>query len=268
MRPRVVTVLPRKPLVTISDIHIKYRTDQVPAVSSSALYNPVEAQTLTNSCLTCLNRKYAYVPPSTPQVHAPQMSHAQAAPRMVQRTRQHPESQAQISQGRLQESMPPPRFKPAGPPPNIHKTNTRTGQYEQQAVHQNARTDNRPRKAVMGPPPTPQHIQHLQPGSLEQPQMQSNAALSSRRSTNSVPATNRFLPPEERFAPQALKHTQRFVPPTPTSAPQRFTGGAGQGLSSGSTPNSRAPSRAQPPNMAGGGQRMPFVPGGHRGFAS
>lgn len=197
------------------------------------------------------------------------MSHAQAAPRMIQRTRQHPEPQAQIPQGRSQESMPPPRFKPAGPPPNNHKTNTRSGQYEQQAAHQDARTDTRPRKVGMGPPPTPQHVRHLQPGSLGQPQMmQSNAALSSRRPTNSVPVTNRFLPPEERFAPQSLKPTQRFVPPTPTSAPQRFTGGAGPGAPSGSTTNSRAPSRAPPSNMAGGGQRMPFVPGGHRGFGS
>ena len=180
---------------------------------------------------------------------------------------------------------PPPRFKPSqGRMPQVPSqkgNNTvRSNQPPVQSQHQNqnqvAYRDSRQR--TMGPPPTPQQLDQLPSASF------ANAATlhsngnppppsSSRRPTNTLPASNRFLPPDQRFAPSAPigNQNQRFVPSTPsTGAPHRFfptNGGlAPSAAISGLVSGSKTPSRAAVSNMSGGGQRMPFIPRESGGF--
>ncbi|KAJ6623522.1 hypothetical protein B0H10DRAFT_2010231 [Mycena sp. CBHHK59/15] len=204
-----------------------------------------------------LAEQYSYIPPSTPQLHPQQLSHSQNAPRRV---KQNPDQQS--SQGR-HTVMPAARFKPgSGPLVSSNKVNApgrpsqSSTQNQNQQIHYDARQRN------MGPPPTPQHVRQQVTQSALPP-------LSTRRSNTSLPATDRFLPPSQRFAPPVITDQQHFMPSAPNGAPQRFLAdgtGAGSRGPLAPTPSSRAPSRASMPNMSGGGQRVPFVPRNQGGF--
>ncbi|KAJ7510001.1 hypothetical protein B0H11DRAFT_1170252 [Mycena galericulata] len=198
--------------------------------------------------------QYSYIPPATQQFHPQQLSHSQAAPR---RTKQNLDQQPP-QQGQPR-AAPHARFKPAqGAPVSSNKANqtSRLGQpSSQNQIQQHHDT----RQRNMGPPPTPQQVR----------QQLVIPPSSARRGTSSLPLSNRYLPPNQRFAPPAPVDPQQYMPSASNSAPQRFPADG-----AGSTPrgplapaSSRAPpSRAAMANISGGGQRVPFVPHASGGF--
>ncbi|KAF7363549.1 hypothetical protein MSAN_01011500 [Mycena sanguinolenta] len=97
----------------------------------------------------------------------------------------------------------------------------------------------------MGPPPTPQQVR--QPPNVP--------PASTRRVSTSITLNNRSLPPSQRFVPPTPVDPQRFIPSTSSGAPQRFPADA-------TRPSATPGASYQMMNTTGGGQRMPFVPGG------
>lgn len=217
-----------------------------------------------------MRRQYAYVSPSvqrTQQLPIP-LSHAQATPIRQESVRRQSHSH---QPERAHTSMMPP------PLPSGLRSNE-TMQMNSRAVansHPVRRSmPHAPQGPRMMPPtihqPTARHPQ--QSGSLRPPptaqDMSQSGLRMSRRHGQSAPSredlTDESLQ-SNRFSASALP-TQRFVPSTP-SGRQRFStpapvAGPSSGLMRTNTDlGSRVPSRT-----AGGGQRMPFIPGGNHGF--
>ncbi|KAJ7271906.1 hypothetical protein B0H12DRAFT_1091948 [Mycena haematopus] len=179
-------------------------------------------------------QEYSYTPASAQQFHPQSLSHNQAAPRQAKQNQNEQPSQAPRA------TVLQTRFKPA------HTSNKANGagrpslqnQNQNQAVHHDSRQRN------MGPPPTPQQVR--------QPL---NAPPSTRRTNTSIPLDHRSLAPSQRFAPPAPVDPQRFMPSTSSGAPQRFP-------ADGTTSRPSAMPSGRVTNTTGGGQRVPFVPGG------
>ncbi|KAK0210899.1 hypothetical protein DFS33DRAFT_336207 [Desarmillaria ectypa] len=177
-----------------------------------------------------LAQQYAYVPPLTPHMPPPQLSHIQA-PRNVQRAKVHQD----VLQGQAAATSSLTKFKPA-----------------------QVQGNNKPRN--MGPPPTPVHARAQQRQSVNAP----TNIVPSRLPNTGPPPSNRFLPPGERFAPPSSANTggKRFLPPTPATGPQHFIPARSASLAGPSGTRSMPRAGTAIPNLAGGGsQRMPFVPG-------
>ncbi|KAJ7581218.1 hypothetical protein C8J56DRAFT_259929 [Mycena floridula] len=161
-------------------------------------------------------QKFAYAD-AAPQMNAQHMPLPQAPSRQPHRARQNQENQG-------------PSRNPAAVPPTPSKFKPAVPRHQA------------PQQRQMPPPPTPQP-RHEMP-------------LQNNRSRNSIQegSSNRFLPPEQRFAPPnvAIPSTamgnapKRFVPPTPA-------------------PGSRAPS-SRATGQGRSGQRQPFVPRHGGGF--
>ncbi|KAF9053811.1 hypothetical protein BDZ89DRAFT_1125523 [Hymenopellis radicata] len=177
-------------------------------------------------------QQYAYIPPSTPHMPPPQVSHAQNR-HHINRT-----NTLQPSSTNSATAMPPPpvptsKFKPAQPSGNNRDQN---------------------RNVRQPPPPQSNGLQR------------STANVAS--TSNHQGSLNRFLPPNERFAPPSSVNKSdgggRFVPPTPAGAPQRFITRSNPRVPAAQS-SSREPARAGtgiPKTASGGGQRMPFIPNG------
>ncbi|KAF5380864.1 hypothetical protein D9615_004048 [Tricholomella constricta] len=184
--------------------------------------------------------KYAYVPPATPQFHPQQLTHTQAAPQVFKRTKPNPEQQQTRSQpppppqNQDYRSMPPPptpaRFKAARGTP---APNNSTNQFS------------RPRQIQATPQAHQEHRTMAESFSQAARPQQSGHSQSAK---NTAPGTNRFFPPVQQvMAPSPAIQAQHLMPSL-GNGPQRFV-----------PPASRASSRAQRADFAGGGQRMPFV---------
>lgn len=218
-----------------------------------------------------MRRQYAYVSPSvqrTQKLPIP-LSHAQAAP-----IRQ--ESARRQSHGYQPEhahtSMMPP------PPPS--ERGNETMQMNPRAVANSHPVRRSMGHAPQGPrmmpatihQPTARHPQQsgsLRPPPTPQDRSESGLRMSRRHgqsATSREDLTDESLQ-SNRFSTSALP-TQRFVPSTPSgrqrfSTPAPVAGPSHSGLMRTNTDlGSRIPSRT-----AGGGQRMPFIPGGNHGFA-
>ncbi|GLB34850.1 hypothetical protein LshimejAT787_0204150 [Lyophyllum shimeji] len=204
--------------------------------------------------------KYAYVPSATPQHRPQQLTHTQASPQIFKRTKpdqaQQQTRSQQVPQNQGYRSMPPPptpaRFKAAGA---IVPSNSLTSQFAHRGQVQGTLRaqvgQQQQRTMVQSTQSMRQHSGNAHPpqGKIHDTAYPNASHPSGDLST----ASNRFL-----------ATAQQFVPPS----------SAGQTLSMGNGPQrfvpsgSRAPSRSQRPDLAGGGQRMPFVsrgqgPGGH-----
>ncbi|KAK0463988.1 uncharacterized protein EV420DRAFT_1638910 [Desarmillaria tabescens] len=192
--------------------------------------NDVRQQRQQRPASRNLAQQYVYVPPSTPHMPPPQLSHMQA-PRNVQRARVNQD----VSQGGLSAATPSlTKFKPA-----------------------QVQGNNQPRN--MGPPPTPVHARAQQRQSVN-----ASTNVPSRQPNTGAPPSNRFLPPGERFAPPSSTNTggRGFLPPTSTTGPQHFVSAHSASLAGSSGTRAMPRAGTAIPNTAGGGsQRMPFVPG-------
>lgn len=183
-----------------------------------------------------LVEQYAYQPPPTATRQAPPgaMSYAQGAPRMAH-TNARDEDQPLASNS----TMPPSgRFNPQ-PHATRSSKPTAPGSFSQARTQPHINVPpgaSRPTRAAAPPGPPP----------------------SVRRPQNGAPQnSNRFMPPPpnptQRLGPGATPvANRRFVPPTPSRG--RFV--------PVNTPGSaRGPPRTTQGSAAGGGQRMPFIPG-------
>lgn len=178
------------------------------------------------SVLFIVYRQYSYVPPSTPRYHPPHLTHTQAAPRLLQRTRpnqeqQHPAQAPQAPTPHGQRTLAPSRFKPAKMPSASSNTPSSFDPNSQTRPHHHSGQQ----QGSMGPPPTPLHIRQKQSiNVVNRANLNSTSGTFQAHSAN-TPQTNRFVLP-------------------------------------GQPAHIRAPSRPAPFNVPGGIQRTPFVPGG------
>ncbi|KAI5835062.1 hypothetical protein K523DRAFT_385282 [Schizophyllum commune Tattone D] len=203
-----------------------------------------------------LAEQYAYQPPPTANRARPvaTMAYSQTAPRMLQSNAQDDGNQ----QGSSSATMPPPgRFNPqprsSKPAPQgasaQSRNRTHTGGPPRTSHASNAAPMAPP--FARAPPPSarapPSSARPLPPGSARRPQ------------NTPAPNSNRFMPPPppgivQRLGPGATPSAnRRFVPPTPSR---------GRFVPEGVPGSARQPQRTMQGNGGGGGQRMPFVPGG------
>ncbi len=177
-------------------------------------------------------RQYVYIPPSTPHMPLPQLSHAQNR-HSIQRI-----NTQQFSSTNTAAAMPPPpvptsKFKPAQPSGNNRDQN---------------------RNVRQPPPPQNNGLQR--------------SATNVASTSNHQGSLNRFLPSNERSAlPPSVNKSDgggRYVPPTPVGAPQRFITRSNS-MVPATQSRPREPTRLGtgiPNTASGGGQRMPFIPNG------
>ncbi|KAF8892493.1 hypothetical protein BD779DRAFT_1190129 [Infundibulicybe gibba] len=216
-----------------------------------------------------ITEQYSYIPPSTPQFRPVPLTHAQATPRAYKLQSTAAMQSAQDNHGTFNpigsSSSRPQRFKHAalGPQASSDFNTLANTSHDQGKV--------RSRQRNMGPPPTPQRFQ--QQNAALQTNAHQNARLPheggpapTRRPISSIPTTNHFLPPAQRFAPPSLPPASSSQSLQPRDS-QRMDGQlvGGNNSSMISAPGPRASSRATLP-ATGEGQRMPFVPASRNGF--
>jgi hypothetical protein len=185
------------------------------------------------------------VPPSTPQLHPPQLTHTQSAPRLFQRTRTDQEQQhyAQAPQAPShgQHAVLPSKFKPA--------RMTSASSHKQSSFDPSSHTHahSGQQQGDMGPPPAPLHARQKQSAKTMHTNQTNIPTLDSleMHPVDGDPRIRHVIPPDQ--PPIFPQQSQRPTPSIVSS--QRFVS------------STRAPSRMAPFNMSGGNQRIPFVPG-------
>ncbi|KAG6874242.1 hypothetical protein C0995_003788 [Termitomyces sp. Mi166 len=186
--------------------------------------------------------KYAYVPPETPQIHRPQLTHAQIVPPTFKRAKPNPEprrvqSQQPLAQNQAAQSMPPP------PTPARFRT-TRSSQASAQSIRHGQTQDlpsgysDQQRRRM-----TKISSQTTKQSGLQTRQVEQNFLGTAGQSSTGI---NRFYPQVQQFAPPTSTSQISIAPMD--NGPQRFF-----------PAGTRAPSRAQQADH-GGGQRVPFLP--------
>ncbi|PPQ84321.1 hypothetical protein CVT25_011595 [Psilocybe cyanescens] len=194
-------------------------------------------------------RQFAYAPQGNSTFHAPQLTHAQAAPKLFQRTDN--QQNVQQNQGAAatshQHQIPPPsssRFKPAQTLSN-HAMNTPRNSTNRQQI-------------TMGPPPTPQHVRDGRSVPSISAGQHNNVQPSTSVDRRPIAAPSSTVPGQQ----PSLTTTRRFF----AEGPNNPTAFIGHGASAST---SRGPSRvsgALSNSASGTGQRTPFVAGaGQRG---
>ncbi|KDR73521.1 hypothetical protein GALMADRAFT_251235 [Galerina marginata CBS 339.88] len=204
-------------------------------ISSRSLEHHLPQRPISSRSL----EQYAYSPQENAKFHAPQLTHAQAAPKLFQRTdnRQNDVSVASQSSGTLNNAPPTSsRFKPAN-------TNFSTP-----FMNNASRSSTTRQQTSMGPPPTPQHARNdrsVPSGSMGQIQNLISSGLSNNLP---LPLTDRRHAVSSAIATHP-SGSRRFFPETPNGQPPFAAGSAREALRTSSTFSANA-----------GGQKTPLVP--------